>query len=105
MLLSFNLILLVSALYMQGAKGQQSAVSTHIFRILNATDIISSEAPVSAMIAFDNYACMSMCTQNSNCVLVVFKFANNNCNLYNLSALTRAVTSTDSIVYQKPNNG
>jgi hypothetical protein len=104
MLAALFLSLLACAILMRATNGQPSLHVTCTFRNVNATDVISAVAPISSLVAFNNYACMFMCTQDSDCVLVVFKFVNNNCNLYNLSALTRAVTSTDSIVYQKPNN-
>jgi hypothetical protein len=97
------LVLILASAAIFRANGQRASLAS--FRNVNATDIASSVAPISSTLGPNSLACMYMCAVNSNCVLAVFKFANKNCMFYNSSALTRAITSTDSIVYQKPING
>jgi hypothetical protein len=73
--------------------------------IQNATDVVSAVTPISASIAFNNYACMYMCTVNSNCALAVFKSTSSNCSLYDSSAQARIICAADSVSYQKQING
>ncbi len=98
-------LVLTSALLMRRINGQAAQQVTYTYKIQNATDVVSAVTPISASIAFNNYACMYMCTVNSNCALAVFKSTSSNCSLYDSSAQARIISAADSVSYQKQING
>jgi hypothetical protein len=87
------------------ANGQQALIAEYVYKTVNSTDVSSTVAAISSIIAFNSWACMAMCAKNSSCVLAVLKTANNNCSFYNSSAYTKTVSSLGSGLYQKRING
>jgi hypothetical protein len=95
----------ILAVFTHHFHGQSDPFSAYSFKNVNATDISSTVAPTNSTLAVNNFACMHMCLVDSNCVLVAFKSANNNCSFYNSSAQSKTVDSAGSILYQKQING
>jgi hypothetical protein len=102
---SVALVLVLAHAALQETNAQSDLFVTHSFNPMNARDIASTVAPISSLVAFNNYACMNLCAQNSNCALAVFRTINSNCSLYNSGAQSQMISSSGSILYQRQING
>jgi hypothetical protein len=94
-----------AVLMVQGTLGQQVPLARHTYKNANATDVSSTVAPVTSINAINAVTCMFLCTQDSNCVLAVFRGTSSNCSLYNSAAQSQVISSSGSILYQKQING
>jgi hypothetical protein len=92
-----QLFILASGLFIHGTLGQDE-----IYQIVNAIDISATIGPISWSIALNYLAYINLCTLNSNCALVKYTGSSGNCSLYDTSAQTRTITSSQSAaaIYQ-----
>ncbi len=97
-------LILAIAVFMRKINCQQDLIARFSYINVDGVRIASNVTPISSVFFSNSLSCMYLCTANSNCVLVVFRKADNNCSFYNSSAQARTVSSLALILFLKQTN-